>query len=103
MHSEKEFILPKFTASPIRPFSITNRGTYSLVWSVPLNVGSQPWSAVTMTLSPLIHNAHNFSRKPEILSTSLQYPTGSRLWPYYISVSTRFTNTSSLDAGVGCP
>ena len=29
----------------------TNNGTYSLVWSVPLVVGSQPWSALIISIS----------------------------------------------------
>ena len=88
-------LIPRFTFSFIF-FPYTNIGVYSLEWSVLGVLGSFPWSPVIISISfsfMLLIISSNFESK---YSSALAYPSILFLWPYSMSVSTRFVNIKPL-------
>ena len=71
-------------------------GTFSLVCSEPLQVGSFPWSAVRTKKSSFLNLPIIYAISVSNHSKAFAYPEISRLWPYNVSNSTKLPKIKLL-------
>ena len=79
---------------PSCPSNVASRGANSRVWSLPGWAGSQPWSAVSTSMSPGLIASSQRATAASISRRAAWNPAVSLRWPKTWSVSTRFVKTS---------